>query len=107
VIHGNIKSPPFSANARRKAGFLLRMLQRGELLTMPESRPMPSVGAPCHELRLRDANTQLTWRIIYRIDDDAIVIAEIFAKKTQKTPHDVIARSQRRFRQYDLDRSGQ
>jgi phage-related protein len=49
---------------------------------------MPSVGSRCHELRINDAN--VTWRIIYRIGDDAIVIAEIFKKKTNKTPRQVI-----------------
>jgi hypothetical protein len=51
---------------------------------MPQSRPMSSIGLRCHELRINDADT--TWRLIYRIDQDAIVIAEVFAKKTEKTP---------------------
>jgi phage-related protein len=42
-----------------------------------------------------------TWRLVYRIDDDAIVIAEVFKKKTQATPKDVIEACQRRLRQYD------
>jgi hypothetical protein len=43
-LHGEIKTPPFSALARIEAGVLLRRLQRGETLRMPQSRPMPSIG---------------------------------------------------------------
>ena len=34
-LHGQIKTPPFSAEARIEAGYLLRRLQKGEHLTMP------------------------------------------------------------------------
>jgi len=104
ILQGEIKSPPFSTGARREAGFLLRMLQRGETLSMPESRPMPTIGPACHELRVRDALARVTWRIMYRIDSDAIVVADIFAKKTQRTPDQIIARCRRRLKQYDDDR---
>jgi phage-related protein len=60
---------------------------------------MSTIGHRCHELRVRDAG--VIWRIVYRIDDDAIVIAEVFAKKTQKTPPAVIDACRRRFRIYD------
>jgi phage-related protein len=79
--------------------FLLRKLQTGQLLGMPHSRPMPSIGASCHELRIPDAG--VTWRIIYRVDDDAIVIAEVFPKKQQATPARVIRVSKDRLRRYD------
>jgi len=60
---------------------------------------MPSIGAGCHELRIIDANK--TWRIVYRLDKDAIVILEVFQKQTQKTPKDVIHNCKRRINQYD------
>nr|WP_245562044.1 type II toxin-antitoxin system RelE/ParE family toxin [Stanieria cyanosphaera] len=60
---------------------------------------MPSIGARCHELRINDEDK--TWRIIYRIDEDAIVIVEVFAKKTNKTPDAVIKRCQKRLKHYD------
>jgi len=41
------------------------------------------------------------WRIIYRIDSDAIVIIEVFSKKRQKTPVPVIARCRDRLKRYD------
>lgn len=61
-IQGEVKSPPFSADARIKAGFLLRRLQKGDLIAMPDSRPMPSIGKNCYELRINEKNK--TWRII-------------------------------------------
>lgn len=100
-LAGEIKSPPFSVSARIECGLLLRRLQRGESLSMPSSRPMPTIGSGCHELRVIDANK--SWRIIYRIYPDAIVIGEVFAKTTQATPRDVIQRCRRRFAQFDRD----
>jgi len=41
------------------------------------------------------------WRLVYRIDSDAIVIAEVFNKTTQTTPKVVIDSCKRRLRQYD------
>jgi hypothetical protein len=43
-VHGEIKTPPLSPEARIEAGLLLRRLQRGERLEMPHSRPMPVIG---------------------------------------------------------------
>ncbi len=98
-MHAEVKSPPFSAEARLEAGFLLRKLQNGERPDMPHSRPMPGIGERCHELRIIDVNT--TWRIIYRIDRDAIVIVDVFRKKSRTTPRSVIARSRKRLQDYD------
>lgn len=98
-LHGEIKTPPFSPSARIEAGVLLRQLQRGEPLSMPHSRPMPIIGPRCHELRINDA--EVIWRIIYRLDADAIIIGEVFSKKTGKTPQKVIDICKRRFRDYD------
>jgi phage-related protein len=99
ILRGEIKTPPMSESARRETGFLLRRLQQGELLALPHSRPMPSIGPRCHELRINDENK--TWRLVYRIDDDAIIVVDLFEKKTQKTPRQVIANSKRRLRLYD------
>jgi phage-related protein len=98
-LHGEIKTPPMSVQARLEAGHLLRRLQRGELLSMPESRPMPSIGPHCHELRIGD--TDATWRIFYRIDPDAILVLEVLKKKTQSTPKDVVKICRRRLTDYD------
>ena len=60
---------------------------------------MPNIGGHCHELRIRDKDKN--WRIIYRVDDDAVVIADIFAKTTQATPRSVVVTCQKRLRLYD------
>jgi phage-related protein len=100
---GEVKSPPLSPAARFETGFLLRRLQHGELLAMPQSRPMPSVGPRCHELRINDVSGQ--WRLVYRVDGDAIVIAEVFAKKSAKTPRAITGVCRRRLKEYDSARS--
>ncbi|WP_448268256.1 hypothetical protein [Nostoc sp. DSM 114159] len=48
-LHGEVKTPPFSQEARIEAGVLLRQLQEDESLGLPHSRPMPSIGIHCHE----------------------------------------------------------
>jgi len=98
-LHGEIKTPPLSKEARIETGVLLRRLQDGESLGLPHSRPMPAIGRRCHELRITDRGRE--WRIVYRIDGDAIVIGEVFEKKTAKTPRHVIERCQERFEAYD------
>jgi phage-related protein len=100
-LHGEIKTPPLSREARLEAGFLLRKLQMGEFLSLPASRPMPNIGAHCHELKIKDVNS--TWRVVYKIDDDAIIILEVFSKKTRATPKKVIDACQRRIKDYDTD----
>ena len=98
-LHGKIKTPPFSQAARVEAGYLLRRVQKGEMLGMPHSRPMPSIGPRCHELRIDDAGA--TWRIVYQIASDAIVILEVFSKQTSKTPKTVIEACKKRLKEYE------
>ena len=97
-LHGEVKTPPFSATARAEAGYLLRLLQEGERLGLPESRPMPMIGANCHELRVKDDN--VTWRIFYGLTRDAVVILEVAEKKTRTTPKYVLNVAKRRWKQY-------
>ncbi len=94
-----IKTPPLSKNARVEVGVLLSQLQDGESLGLPHSRPMPSIGPRCHELRVTDENR--IWRVIYRIDPEAIVVADVFSKTTQKTTKQDIERSKKRLSEYD------
>ena len=100
-LHGEIRSPPFSTAARVEAGELLRRLQRGEPLALPHSRPVPIVGPGCHELRIVDAG--VSWRIVYHLRDDAVVILAVFAKKTRRTPSQQIEASRARLRRYLRD----
>lgn len=97
-LHGDIKTPPFSAAARIEAGVLLRRLQEGANLSLPYARPMPSIGRGCYELRIPDENR--TWRIVYYIDSAAIVILEVFAKTTSQTPTPVIDVCKARLKRY-------
>ena len=103
-LRGEVKSPPFSAATRLEAGWLLRRLQAGERVGMPHSRPMPSLGPRCQELRIVDAGK--TWRVVYRIDADAIVIADVFQKTTAQTPVRVLEDCRRRLRLYDAAHRG-
>ena len=66
---------------------------------MPHSRPMSTIGRRCHELRITDENK--IWRIIYRIDSDAIVVVDVFEKKTGKTPKFILDVCMTRLRNYD------
>lgn len=98
-LHGEVKTPPLSRQARVETGVSLRRLQRGESLGMPQSRPMPSIGRRCHELRITDEDS--TWRVIYRLDENAIVIVDVFSKKSTRTPKTVVETCKRRLRHYD------
>lgn len=97
-LHGEVKTPPFSREARIEAGFLLRRLQNGEVLGMPASRPLPTIGSNCHELRVADQS--VTWRILYHLASDAVVILEVFSKKTRTLPKPVADAACRRLREY-------
>ena len=98
-LRGEVKTPPFSQVARLEAGYMLRLLQQGELLGLPHSRPMPVIGPRCHELRINDESG--TFRIIYRADTDAVVILDVLKKKTQQTPQSIIEICRRRLHEYD------
>ena len=89
-LHGEVKSPPFSPAGRIEAGVLLRRL--------PHSRPMPDIGTSCHELRIVDETR--TWRIVYVIQADAIVILEVFSKTTRVTPKEILRICRKRLGQY-------
>jgi len=94
-----INTPPFTEAGRLEAGTHLRLLQEGESLGLPHARPMPAVGPRCGELRVRDGGHN--WRIVYRVDADAILILDVFPKKTRQTPKPVIDRCRERLAAYD------
>ena len=98
-LHGEIKTPPFSEAARLETGALLRRLQKGERLRMPQSRPMPNIGVRCHELRVNDEDH--TWRTVYKIEADAIVILDVFDKKSRETSQSVIDTCKDRIKRYE------
>jgi len=98
-LDGVVRSPPFAPAARIEAGVLLRRLQRGERLSLPHSRPMPAIGPRCHELRIQDRD--VTWRVVYRLDPDAVLILAVFSKQTRSTPGSIIEACRGRLRLYD------
>ena len=59
---------------------------------------MPSIGPSCHELRIIDEN--VTWRILYALDVEAIVVLEVFAKKSNRTPTGIVSSCKRRLVAY-------
>ena len=59
---------------------------------------MPAIGCQCHELRIGDHDQ--TWRIVYHLAPDAIVILDVFSKKTQATPVPIIEVCQKRLAAY-------
>lgn len=50
-------------------------------------------------LRVRDG--EHNWRIVYRVDPDAVLVLEVYAKKTRKVPQEVVGRCQKRLKAYD------
>lgn len=99
-----LKTPPMSKEARIEAGDLLRDLQEGRMPGMPQSRPMPSIGARCLELRIRDENA--TWRVFCRVDADCVVMIHLLEKKTEATPPQALALCKQRLAAYDRARKG-
>jgi phage-related protein len=103
-LHGQIKTPPLGTKARIEMGYNLRLLQQGAMLGMPCARPMRTIGRACYELRARDAGVH--WRLMYRVDDDAIVIVGVFSKTSQATAERIIDICRRRLALYDAAAKG-
>jgi hypothetical protein len=66
--------------------------------TESRSRAMPMIGSHCHELRINDSG--VTWRVVYYVDSDAVVILEVLQKKSRTTPKQVIEITRKRLRAY-------
>jgi len=85
-------------DARIEIGALLMMLQMGETLSEPQSKPMKTIHAKAHEIRIR--NRKGAYRVIYvLITPELIIIPHAFAKKTQETPIKDINLSIKRIRE--------
>lgn len=77
-------------------GEALYLLQTGETLSMPLSRPMPAVARGVHELRLKDEEG--IYRVFYAVKQgEALLVFHAFTKKTQKTPPQEIELARRRL----------
>lgn len=74
----------FPKEIKNKIGDLVLDLQNGKSLTMPESRPIPSVGQGSHEIRVKDSENQ--YRAFYYLKvKEKILVFHTFVKKTEKT----------------------
>lgn len=94
-----LKSPPLPDQVRIDAGTLLSRVQDGFKLSLPISRPMRSIGKRVHELRLSDEAGE--WRIVYRIDEDLILLVDAFKKTAEQTEQQDIERSVKRLKAFD------
>ena len=65
---------------------------------------MPSLGLRCFELRVHDDGK--AWRLLIRIDSDAVVVTDVFQKTTRVTPVRVITDARKRLRGYDTEANG-
>ena len=75
----------FPREIRDRLGKALYLLQVGEQLGMPLSRPMPSVTPGVSELRLRGVDGQ--FRVFYfTASPRGILVLHAFIKKTNQTP---------------------
>jgi phage-related protein len=75
----------FSDEVRGDLADALARLEAGLNLSLPLSRPMPSIAPGAHELRFRDRAG--IYRVIYWIRrQNEIWLIHAFAKKTQQTP---------------------
>jgi phage-related protein len=71
----------FPENARRRAGFELHTVQRGQ--NPSDWKPMPSIGPGVAEIRI---HTGTEHRIFYVARfEEAVFVLHAFEKKTQKT----------------------
>jgi phage-related protein len=98
-LRGGVRTPPFSKKARQDVGAALRLVQDGHSLSMPLSRPMPSVGPRCHELRITDQKKE--WRILYRVDPQEVLIVDVFVKKEARTPERILDGAKKRLARFD------
>ncbi len=85
----------FPESARRKAGFQLRLVQRGEEPT--DFKFISVIGAGVKEIRIR---TEDAYRVFYVAKfEEAVYVLHAFQKKTQKTSKLDIEIGQRRYQQ--------
>lgn len=88
----------FPREVRDRLGKALYLLQAGEQLDMPLSRPMPAVAPGVAELRLRSEDGQ--FRVFYfTMSAEGILLIHAFTKKTRQTPTTEIQTARRRLKE--------
>lgn len=85
----------FPEDARRKAGFQLRAVQRGE--DPVDFKPISVVGKGVQEIRIR---TEDAYRIFYVARfEEGVYVLHAFQKKSQKTTKQDLKIGQQRYQQ--------
>jgi phage-related protein len=85
----------FPDEARRDAGYSLRLVQRGE--NPSDWKPMPTVGASVCEIRVHEDSGE--FRVMYLATrPEGVYVLHCFQKKTQKTSQRDLDLASRRFR---------
>lgn len=88
----------FPKDVRRELGKAIFDLQRGETLTMPLSRPMPSLAAGAAELRVRGRGGNYR-AFYYSRSARGILIFHAFAKKSQVPPKQELDLGRKRLKE--------
>lgn len=88
----------FPEDVRGELADALARLNEGHTLSMPLSRPMPSIGKSVHELRFRDRSG--IYRVIYVfVGGGTIYLIHAFMKKAQSTPKQNIDLAKKRLKE--------
>lgn len=73
-------------------------LEEGQMLSMPLSRPMSSIGRGVHELRFKDRAG--IFRVVYvLVGAGTVWFIHAFQKKSEKTPQEDIDIAKKRIRE--------
>jgi phage-related protein len=95
--HARTAIRSFSKSAKMELGKYIFQLQHGQTLTMPASRPMPSIALGASELRVKDSAG--IYRVFYYLKvKGKILIFHAFTKKTEKTPGNEISVAKERLK---------
>lgn len=88
----------FPQRARHELGEAILELQKGSTLSMPLSRPMPTIAPGVQELRVGDAAG--IYRAFYLLQSrQGVLVFHAFEKRAQKTPLREIQLSRKRLRE--------
>ncbi len=74
----------FPEDVRKAIGKAILNLQKGYNLSMPISKPMPTVALGVEEIRIKDL-TGIYRTLYYKKSSQGILIFHAFVKKSQKT----------------------
>jgi phage-related protein len=88
----------FPEDVRGDLADALARLEEGHILSMPLSRPMPSIGKGVHEMRFKDRAG--TYRVVYFLAGRGMIhLLHAFTKKTQQTPLQDIELAKKRLKE--------